>query len=221
MSILLDIEMIKDILVAVGASAGAASLLSALKDYLSKKLNKKITIANHSINLTGIKERDLEIILNTVNELRKHPQVFLAYPSEQKELAKNIAHDLKENGVKVWLDENELKPGDSISNKISNALKESQWVIYIPPENGSPNRWIEKEIKLAKESEKNRQRSFIIPIKTLAGTIPDFLKDRMWVDFSEDYQSGIQTLLGGIIRENNSESSLSNNEAGFLTKGST
>jgi hypothetical protein len=48
-----------------------------------------------------------------------HPKVFLSHASEDKgRFVLDFARQLRENGVDVWLDQWEMKPGDSLVDKI-------------------------------------------------------------------------------------------------------
>jgi hypothetical protein len=51
-----------------------------------------------------------------------HPSVFISYAHEDQGLARAIAAGLEERGLRVWVDENELQPGDSIIEQISTAV---------------------------------------------------------------------------------------------------
>lgn len=197
----LSIEIISSILTGVGASFAAASALSVIRDLLNRKMKAKIKFGGIEIEV-GNKDKS-EIynqLVSKVKDLKIHPQVFIVYPHTQKEFARKLSNDLIKAGVKVWIDEHELKPGDKILPRIKEALKGSQWVLLIPPPEELGSSWVYKEINMAYEEEKGRSRPFIIPIKIKEGKIPDVFQDRMWADFSEKYENGIENLLSGIIR---------------------
>ena len=43
--------------------------------------------------------------------------VFLSHSSDDKNIVRDIANRLKDDGVRVWFDEWEIQPGDSIPTK--------------------------------------------------------------------------------------------------------
>ena len=47
--------------------------------------------------------------------------VFLSYSSKDKSVVRPLAERLRKDGLKVWFDDWELKPGDSIPAKIRHA----------------------------------------------------------------------------------------------------
>lgn len=61
------------------------------------------------------------------------PKVFVSHASEDKErFVVEFARRLRENGVDAWLDQWEMKPGDSLVDKIfEEGLKEARAVIVV------------------------------------------------------------------------------------------
>ncbi len=197
----MSLEIISNIAAGIGASVAAASAISIIKEWLSRKMKTKIRIGGIEIEISDKSEsKILNQISETVQNLKIHPQVFVIYPHSQKQFVKKLANDLCQSGINIWLDENELKPGDSIKPKIEKALRESQWVILVPTPEDRGSSWVYKEIDLAYEQEKERSRPFIIPLKMKEGKIPTEFEERMWADFSNDYEIGLKSLLKGIIR---------------------
>src|SRR5574341_477966 len=55
--------------------------------------------------------------------------VFISHSSNDKPVVRELANRLKQDGLRVWLDEWEIQPGDMIGLKISQGLERSR----IPP----------------------------------------------------------------------------------------
>ena len=51
--------------------------------------------------------------------------VFLSHSAKDKAVVRDVAARLKQDGVRVWLDEEQIKPGDSIPAKIEDGLEHS------------------------------------------------------------------------------------------------
>jgi hypothetical protein len=49
--------------------------------------------------------------------------VFLSHSSKDKDVVRDIANRLKSDGVRVWFDEDQIKPGDSTRAKIEEGLE--------------------------------------------------------------------------------------------------
>ncbi len=55
--------------------------------------------------------------------------VFLSHSVKDKDLVGDIANRLKSDGVRVWFDELEIRPGDSIPAKIEESLERSRVLV--------------------------------------------------------------------------------------------
>jgi predicted nucleotide-binding protein len=50
--------------------------------------------------------------------------VFISYPHADEDLARALATVLQDRGVRIWIDEGELRVGDSIIERIATAIAE-------------------------------------------------------------------------------------------------
>jgi hypothetical protein len=57
-------------------------------------------------------------------------QVFISFHGKDRGAARQLADNLKADGISVWLDEGEIKPGDTIDEEISRAV--SRCAVFIP-----------------------------------------------------------------------------------------
>ena len=55
--------------------------------------------------------------------------VFLNHSSNDKAVVRPIAERLKKDGLKVWLDDWEIRPGDSIPAKIEEGMENSRVLV--------------------------------------------------------------------------------------------
>lgn len=55
--------------------------------------------------------------------------VFLSHSSKDKEVVRDVAERLRKDGLKVWYDEWETKPGDSTPAKIEEVLEQSRVLV--------------------------------------------------------------------------------------------
>jgi hypothetical protein len=73
--------------------------------------------------------------------------VFISHASEDKDaVARPLAELLREVGLKVWLDENELVLGDSLSRKIDEGLAHSAYGVVILSQNFFQKGWPRQEL---------------------------------------------------------------------------
>src|SRR5687767_8999314 len=71
--------------------------------------------------------------------------VFLSHCSADKENAERLARDLTRAGVRVWLADWEIGPGDRITNKIEQGLVESRYVAVWLTKKSVASYWVQAE----------------------------------------------------------------------------
>lgn len=90
--------------------------------------------------------------------------VFISYASEDKNaVARPLAENLKKAGVRVWLDEHELKLGDSLSRKIDQGLALSRFGVVILSPSFFAKHWPRAELAGLRATEEDGQKR-ILPV---------------------------------------------------------
>lgn len=76
------------------------------------------------------------------------PKVFISHASEDKDrFVVEFARRLRENGVDAWLDQWEMRPGDSLVDKIfEEGLKEARSVIVVLSTVSVQKPWVREEL---------------------------------------------------------------------------
>ncbi|MEO5916694.1 MAG: TIR domain-containing protein [Luteolibacter sp.] len=105
--------------------------------------------------------------------------VFLSHSKKDKQIVRDIAERLKKDGVKVWFDEWELKPGDSIPSKIEEGLESSRVLVLCMSANAFGSDWTQLEAGTFRFRDPlNKDRRFI-PLRlddaTIKGSLGQFL----------------------------------------------
>src|SRR5258708_32744647 len=73
--------------------------------------------------------------------------VFISHAGEDKaEVARPLAETLKTAGLRVWLDENELRLGDSLRGKIDHGLAHSLFGVVILSPSFFAKHWPQQEL---------------------------------------------------------------------------
>ena len=60
--------------------------------------------------------------------------VFISYSHADKDLARSLAAALQDRGVRTWIDEGELRIGDSIIERIATAIAEIGFFLVLVSE---------------------------------------------------------------------------------------
>ncbi len=128
------------------------------------------------------------------------PSVFLSHSSKDKFFARKLAERLTEHGVTVWIDEAELRIGDSLVEKISSAIHQSDYVAAVLSHDSVNSSWVQTELKLAMNKEIAGKRIVVLPILIDRCEIPAFLADKLYADFTnaQDFDGPMERLLHAV-----------------------
>lgn len=149
----------------------------------------------------GILPEDLVDAAATKKQLRHREEkesrvAFLSHSSQDKPFVRQLAGDLKANGVDVWLDEQRIRVGDSIPEKIAQGLAESDYFLIAISEHSITSPWVAKELNNALVNEVERRDVHILPLKLDDASMPPAISDKKYADFSTSYKAGLDDLLG-------------------------
>jgi hypothetical protein len=130
------------------------------------------------------------------------PKVFVSHASEDKQrFVGRFAARLRENGVDAWLDQWEMKPGDSLVDRIfEQGLKSAQAVIIVLSAVSVTKPWVREELNNSVVSRINRGLR-IIPVVIDQCAVPEALAATLWqrVDDLEHYDEAFQRILDAIF----------------------
>ncbi len=119
----------------------------------------------------------------------KHLNVFLCHGSEDKPTVRDIYLRLREDGVKPWLDEKEILPGQDWDAEIKSAARTSDAILVcLSSRSVRKEGYVQKEIRLALDvaQEKPDGTIFIIPVKLDDCQLPERLRNWQWVDWRDE-----------------------------------
>ena len=127
--------------------------------------------------------------------------VFLSYSWADKPLARGLAEGLEASGCRVWIDEGELRVGDSLVQSISEALDQVDFVVALVSPASLGSDWCRKEISLAMTGEVKRQGVTVMPLRVGDVEMPPTLKDKVHLAVDpEDEPGAVVQLLRDIRR---------------------
>jgi len=123
---------------------------------------------------------------------------FLSHSSKDKPFIRQLAADLTASGVKVWVDEQRIRVGDSIPEKIAQGLAESDFFLIAVSGNSAQSEWVKKELNDAMVNEIERREVHVLPLKLDNSEMPAVIKSKKYADFSVSYKDGLKELLAAI-----------------------
>lgn len=121
--------------------------------------------------------------------------IFISHSSEDKPFARWLASDLKAVGHKPWLDEWQIRVGESIPKKISMGLKDANFVLVILSENSVKSNWVEREWQNIYWNEVQSGTTMVLPILYSDCEVPELLKTKKYADFRSNYNDGLEDVL--------------------------
>jgi len=129
------------------------------------------------------------------------PTCFVSHSHSDKRFARTLARDLEGQGLKAWLDEWEIKGGDSISDAVQSALDTYDVFIIVLSPRAVASQWVKEELRVALQRCLENTHNVIIPVLRKNCTIPTFLRDYKYIRFarSSDYVTAFTQLLDSIV----------------------
>lgn len=126
-------------------------------------------------------------------------KVFLSHNHADKPFVRKLAMDLENHGVKCWLDEAEMKIGDSLIRKIREGIDNSDFFAVILSPNSVNAPWVINELDVAMNYQ-IVDKVKVLPIMLKDCEIPSFLVGKFYADFKEEdrYEQSFKMLLNTI-----------------------
>jgi hypothetical protein len=89
-------------------------------------------------------------------------RVFISHSSKDTPIARQLARRLSEAGLRVWIPEDEILPGDNWAKKVGQALEESDLMVVLVTPHAFESEWLKEEIQYALTAEQYQGR--LIPV---------------------------------------------------------
>lgn len=138
--------------------------------------------------------------------------IFLSHSSSDKLFARKLAADLQKHGFRIWIDEAELSIGDSLVERIADAINDVDYVgIVLSPESVK-SEWVRKELAIAISMEIHGKGIKVIPMLYKTCDIPGILRDKVYADFTtpEHYNSSLKYLIQSLSVQEKEKSNIQN-----------
>lgn len=120
--------------------------------------------------------------------------VFISYPSSDKEASRRVAAQLASWGHQVWFDEWEIEPGDSIVERIQGGLTKLGYLLLCCSGSTAHSRWVSREWMSSLARQLRGDLVTLIPLRLDAEPVPVILGDIAFVDLSTDWDRGMNAL---------------------------
>lgn len=129
--------------------------------------------------------------------------IFISYNHSDKDFAEALALNLVRARQNVWIDKWELNAGDSLIERIENALGDADAILVLLSKTSVQSEWCKKELRSGLVRELEEKSVLVIPLVLDDCKIPLFLKEKLWVDFRKDKDEQMAFLLRSLDRISN------------------
>ncbi|MGH3406791.1 MAG: toll/interleukin-1 receptor domain-containing protein [Streptosporangiaceae bacterium] len=122
--------------------------------------------------------------------------IFMSHNHLDKDVATPLAAQLRLSGTDVWLDDWEIRPGDSIVGKVNDALGLVDTVLLLWSTNAAASLWVQSEMETAIARRLGDGSVRIIPVRLDDTELPVLLSPLKWVRIDESPSS-----IGAAVRD--------------------
>lgn len=129
--------------------------------------------------------------------------VFISYSHQDRDFVDSLAHQLVAHKVSLWLDRWEMHVGDSIINRIQEAITSASALLIVLSKNSVDSQWVNKELNAGYIRELEENRVFVLPVKIDDCELPIFLRDKYYADMRKNPDDAFTDILEAIARVNN------------------
>jgi small GTP-binding protein len=119
--------------------------------------------------------------------------VFLSYSAQDKVVVAELAERLRVDGLRVWFDKWQLRPGDNIPAKIEEGLEQSRVLVLCMSANAFGSDWARLESYTFRFRDPLNQERRFIPLRLDDAAVPGSLAPRLAIDWRPDSAAREQT----------------------------
>jgi hypothetical protein len=121
--------------------------------------------------------------------------VFLSHNSSDKPRVRRLAERLKAAGVRVWLDEWIIKPGDIIALKMDEGLEQSRVLMLCISPAALASGWVALERSSVVHRDPANAGRLFVPLLLADCVLPDTLRRYKYVDFRDESEAAFANVL--------------------------
>jgi len=161
-------------------------------------------------DLYGLSHEAVMIAAGYVPQSERPRDLFLSHRSSDKEFVRSLAGEIEATpfegrNLRVWLDEAEIRPGESVPQMINEGLERSRFIglAMTPSYFRSDSGWTDAEWHASLHGDPDNRKGQLIPLLVSdCAYIPYLLRHLRAIDFRGGrYESGLRELLGVLRNE--------------------
>lgn len=174
-----------------------AFVLPATKDRPNRGPSFNIDLAGRP---EAVIREEISPILQLFNRLSAPDRrVFICHATDDKPFARRIATRLRQAGAEVWLDEWEIKVGDSIVERINAGLGAATHLLLILSAASVQKPWVRREFSSALMRQLADSSVRLLPVLLDDCEIPSLLSDVRYADCREQEDNALDQVVEALF----------------------
>ncbi len=139
---------------------------------------------------------DIDYVAIVCQAERLPQRVFLSHNWNDRGIARKLAKDLNDRGIGTWLDEAEIKIGDSLIEKIRAGIDTVEYLLVLLSDASVNSEWVKKEVDIAMNQEIEGKKVKVLPVLLESCDLPGFLKGKLYADLrtEENYETVLRQI---------------------------
>ena len=140
----------------------------------------------------GVEQHLIEYFRSMIGKPLEFYSAFISYSHSDRSFAKLLHDSLQAQGIRCWLDEHDLKPGDRILDVVDQAIRVTDKLLLCCSQSSLESWWVKDEIRKAIERERRDGRDIVIPLM-----LDRYLVDEWQDGLASDVRSRFAPDFGG------------------------
>lgn len=138
--------------------------------------------------------------------------IFISHSHKDRAFVDKLGLSLVDKRIPIFVDRWEMNVGDSITNKIQDAITDSSFLMVVLSKNSVESDWCKREITTGLMLELEKKRVLVLPVLIDDCEIPLFLRDKLYADFRGNFVTGFEKIVESVSRLKNDTTGRVNND---------
>ena len=124
--------------------------------------------------------------------------IVISYSHTDKDFVERLAAGLIKRRHNVWLDRWELRAGDSLIDRVQEAIDKADALLVVLSKASVESDWCKKELSVGLTRELEEHRVVVVPVVIEDCKIPAFLRDKYYADFRKSFRDGLNKVVEAV-----------------------
>jgi hypothetical protein len=144
-------------------------------------------------------------MVSTSAEGASTPAVFISYAHADAPVATALERALEDCGLRVWIDETQLRIGDDLAQRIAQAVDDVDFVLVLVSEASVGSNWCQQELSWAATGGIESGRGRVLPLRLDEIEVPPVLRGKVYMNVDRANPHAVVERLVADIRSHHAE----------------